>query len=95
MAAYNFECKYIDDLNNYYIVFTMGDYVDEWTISPPPHSYFFSPTSISCNPQTASTECNYVFCTVPTSDTKSLCTLPTEAQIQNQPYPWGLDPVWG
>eukprot|EP00731_Ephydatia_muelleri_P013969 Em0007g1279a len=53
-----------------------------------------APTSISCNPQPASTECNYVFCTVPTSDTKSLCTLPTEAQIQNQPYPWGLDPIW-
>ena len=29
MAAYNFECKYIDDLNNYYTIYTMGDYVDE------------------------------------------------------------------
>eukprot|EP00731_Ephydatia_muelleri_P037899 Em0594g1a len=25
---------------------------------------------------------------------KEVCTLPTEAQLKNQPYPFGLDPVW-
>ena len=44
--------------------------------------------------------CNSVWCATGGTSTKEVCTLPTEAQLKNQPYPFGLDPVslrwdWG
>eukprot|EP00731_Ephydatia_muelleri_P014045 Em0007g1355a len=38
--------------------------------------------------------CNIVWCATGGTSTKEVCTLPTEAQLKNQPYPFGLDPVW-
>ena len=58
---------------------------------------------ISCNPRPNEGDmvvCNSVWCATGGTSTKEVCTLPTEAQLKNQPYPFGLDPVslrwdWG
>eukprot|EP00731_Ephydatia_muelleri_P033231 Em0026g51a len=52
---------------------------------------------ISCNPRPNEGDmvvCNSVWCATGGTSTKEVCTLPTEAQLKNQPYPFGLDPVW-
>ena len=51
---------------------------------------------ISCNPRPNEGDtvvCNSVWCATGGTSTKEVCTLPTEAQLKNQPYPFGLDPV--
>ncbi|KAL5510462.1 hypothetical protein EMCRGX_G006005 [Ephydatia muelleri] len=51
---------------------------------------------ISCNPRPNEGDmvvCNSVWCATGGTSTKEVCTLPTEAQLKNQPYPFGLDPA--
>ena len=74
----------------------------------PQHTYMYTTSpvggnhskDISCNPRpNGGTWWCATVCGVPLS-TKEVCTLPTEAQLKNQPYPFGLDPVslrwdWG